>query len=172
MTKPRLRWLRQAMRHRYRPGPYDQLAGLLRASGNDEHASTVLMEKQRLRYIAVAEGTRIVGPLVLLWSWLQRWMVGYGYRPGRALGWLVVSWVLGSVYFAVGPPMKVINSGDTLEWNPWLFTIDLVVPIVDFGNKNRWQTPGAAQWIASGLIVSGWTLATTVAAGLTRMLKR
>jgi cytoskeletal protein CcmA (bactofilin family) len=168
----RLRWLRQAMRHRYRPGPYDQLAALLRASGNDEHASTVLMEKQRLRYIAVAEGTRLVGPLVLLWSWLQRWMVGYGYRPGRALGWLVVSWILGSAYFAVGPPMKVINSGDTLEWNPWLFTIDLVVPIVDFGNKNRWQTPGAAQWIASGLIVSGWTLATTVAAGLTRMLKR
>ncbi len=168
----RLRWLRQAMRHRYRPGPYDQLAALLRASGNDEHASTVLMEKQRLRYIAVAEGTRVVGPLVLLWSWLQRWMVGYGYRPGRALGWLVVSWVLGSAYFAVGAPLTVINSDDTLQWNPWLFTIDLVVPIVDFGNKNRWQTPDAAQWIASGLIVSGWILATTVAAGLTRMLKR
>jgi hypothetical protein len=47
-----------------------------------------------------------------------------------------------------------------------------VVPIVDFGNKNRWQTPGASQWIASGLIVTGWILATTVAAGLTRMLKR
>ncbi len=168
----RLRWLRQAMRHRYRPGPYDQLAALLRASGNEEHASTVLMEKQRLRYIAVAEGTRVVGPLVLLWSWLQRSMVGYGYRPGRALGWLVVSWVLGSTYFATGTALTVINADDTLEWNPWLFTIDLIVPIVDFGNKNRWQTHGASQWIASGLIVSGWVLATTVAAGLTRMLKR
>ncbi|WNV91319.1 hypothetical protein [Umezawaea sp. Da 62-37] len=168
----RLRWLRQAMRHRYRPGPYDQLAALLRASGNEEHASTVLMEKQRLRYTAVAGGTRVVGPLVLLWSWLQRSMVGYGYRPGRALGWLVVSWVLGSAYFAAGADLVVINADDTLEWNPWLFTIDLIVPIVDFGNKNRWQTHGASQWIASGLIVSGWVLATTVAAGLTRMLKR
>jgi hypothetical protein len=168
----RLRWLRQAMRRSYRPGPYDQFAETLRASGNDEHASTVLMEKQRLRYRAVAEGMKVVGPLVLLWSWLQRSMVGYGYRPGRALGWLVVSCVVGSLWFGLHPKLVEINEQDHLPWNPVLFTIDLMVPIVDFGNKNRWQTPGASQWIASGLIVTGWVLATTVAAGLTRMLKR
>ncbi|MBP2339847.1 cytoskeletal protein CcmA (bactofilin family) [Saccharothrix coeruleofusca] len=168
----RLRWLRQAMRRTYRPGPYDQFAEMLRACGNDEHAAMVLVEKQRLRYKAVAEGRRYLGPLVLVWSWLQRSMVGYGYRPARALAWLVVSWLLGSVWFEVRPDLEVINSDDRLPWNPWLFTIDLVVPIVDFGNKNRWQTPGASQWIASGLIVTGWVLATTVAAGLTRMLKR
>lgn len=168
----RLRWLRQAMRRSYRPGPYDQFAEMLRACGNDEHAATVLVEKQRLRYRAVAEGRRWLGPLVLLWSWLQRSMVGYGYRPARALAWLVVSWVLGSVWFSVGPPLEVINADDRLPWNPWLFTIDLVVPIVDFGNKNRWQLAGASQWIGAGLIVTGWVLATTVAAGLTRMLKR
>ncbi|MEU7529385.1 hypothetical protein AB0A74_26915 [Saccharothrix sp. NPDC042600] len=168
----RLRWLRQAMRRSYRPGPYDQFAEMLRACGNDEHAATVLVEKQRLRYRAVAEGRRWLRPLVLLWSWLQRSMVGYGYRPARALAWLVVSWVLGSVWFSVGPPLEVINSDDRLPWNPWLFTIDLVVPIVDFGNKNRWQLAGASQWIGAGLIVTGWVLATTVAAGLTRMLKR
>ncbi|MGM1063573.1 hypothetical protein [Saccharothrix sp. Mg75] len=168
----RLRWLRQAMRRTYRPGPYDQFAEMLRAGGNDEHAAAVLVEKQRLRYRAVAEGRRLLGPLVLLWSWLQRSMVGYGYRPARALGWLVVTWLLGSLWFAAGPELAEINEQDHLPWNPWLFTIDLVVPIVDFGNKNRWQTPGASQWIASGLIVVGWVLATTVAAGLTRMLKR
>ncbi|WP_158847344.1 hypothetical protein [Saccharothrix deserti] len=168
----RLRWLRQAMRRTYRPGPYDQFAEMLRASGNDEHAATVLVEKQRLRYRAVAEGRRWLRPLVLLWSWLQRAMVGYGYRPARALAWLVVTWLLGSTYFATGPRLEEINEQDHLPWNPWLFTIDLVVPIVDFGNKNRWQTPDESQWIASGLIVMGWILATTVAAGLTRMLKR
>ncbi|MEJ2853535.1 MULTISPECIES: hypothetical protein [unclassified Saccharothrix] len=168
----RLRWLRQAMRRAYRPGPYDQFAEMLRASGNDEHAATVLVEKQRLRYRAVAEGRRWLGPLVLVWSWLQRSMVGYGYRPARALAWLVVSWVLGSVWFSVRPKLEVINADDRLPWNPWLFTIDLVVPIVDFGNKNRWQLAGASQWIGAALIVTGWVLATTVAAGLTRMLKR
>ncbi|MFI9810998.1 pentapeptide repeat-containing protein [Saccharothrix variisporea] len=168
----RLRWLRQAMRRSYRPGPYDQFAEMLRACGNDEHAATVLVEKQRLRYRAVAEGRRWLGPLVLVWSWLQRSMVGYGYRPARALGWLVVSWVLGSIWFSAHDRLEVINSDDRLSWNPWLFTIDLVVPIVDFGNKNRWQLAGASQWIGAGLIVTGWVLATTVAAGLTRMLKR
>lgn len=168
----RLRWLRQAMRRTYRPGPYDQFAEMLRASGNDEHAATVLVEKQRLRYRAVAEGRRWLRPLVLLWSWVQRATVGYGYRPARALGWLVVTWLLGSAWFASGPELTEINEQDHLPWSPWLFTIDLVVPIVDFGNKNRWQTPGASQWIASGLIVMGWVLATTVAAGLTRLLKR
>lgn len=168
----RLRWLSHAMRRRYLPGPYDQFAEMLRAGGNDEHASTVLMEKQRLRHIAVAEGRRVLGPLVLLWSWLQRWMVGYGYRPARALGWLIVCWLLGSLWFGLHPKLTEINEQDHLPWSPWLFTIDLLVPIVDFGNKNRWQTPGASQWISSGLIVMGWVLATTVAAGLTRMLKR
>ncbi|GAA1358310.1 hypothetical protein [Saccharothrix algeriensis] len=168
----RLRWLRQAMRRTYRPGPYDQFAEMLRASGTDEHAATVLVEKQRLRYRAVAEGRRWLRPLVLLWSWLQRSMVGYGYRPARALAWLVVSWVLGSLWFTTAGPLEVINSDDRLSWNAWLYTIDLVVPIVDLGNKNRWQTGGPSQWIAASLIVTGWVLATTVAAGLTRMLKR
>ncbi|PSL55231.1 hypothetical protein B0I31_105190 [Saccharothrix carnea] len=168
----RLRWLRQAMRRTYRPGPYDQFAEMLRAGGNDEHAATVLVEKQRLRYRAVAEGRRWLGPLVLVWSWLQRAMVGYGYRPARALAWLVVTWLLGAVYFEAGPELSEINQDDRLSWNPWLFTIDLVVPIVDFGNKNRWNTPGASQWIAAGLIAMGWVLATTVAAGVTRTLKR
>ncbi|TWP52949.1 hypothetical protein FKR81_07535 [Lentzea tibetensis] len=168
----RLHWLRQATRRAYRPRPYDQFAEMLQASGNDEHASTVMIEKQRLRYKALAEGMRFYGPLVLLWSWLQRSMVGYGYRPARALGWLIASWLLGSLWFEFKPDLVPINADDHLPWNAWLYTIDLVVPIVDFGNKNRWQTPGASQWIASGLIVTGWMLATTVAAGLTRMLKR
>ncbi|MFE9744368.1 hypothetical protein ACFYOT_05655 [Saccharothrix saharensis] len=168
----RLRWLRQAMRRTYRPGPYDQFAEMLRAGGNDEHAAIVLVEKQRLRYRAVAEGRRWLRPLVLLWSWLQRAMVGYGYRPARALAWLVVAWLLGSIWFATGPELDEINADDELSWNAWLYTIDLVVPIVDFGNKNRWNPPGVSQWIASGLIVTGWVLATTVAAGVTRLLKR
>ncbi|HEX7304233.1 hypothetical protein [Lentzea sp.] len=168
----RLRWLRAAMRRSYHPRPYDQFAEMLTAAGNEEHASTVLIEKQRLRYKAVAEGMRFFGPLVLVWSFLQRSMVGYGYRPARALGWLIAAWIVGSLWFQFKGPLIEINDDDHLPWNAWLYTIDLVVPIVDFGNKNRWQTPGASQWIASGLIVTGWILATTVAAGLTRMLKR
>jgi hypothetical protein len=176
-VRVRLDWLRHALRETYRPGPYDQLAAVFRATGNEEHASTVLMEKQRLRYAALAEGSFwALRPLVLLWSWLQRSMVGYGYRSMRALGWLVVCLAIGTAWFWRHPLVE-INVADHQLWNPVLYTIDLLVPIVDFGNKGRWRPafgPEAwqSQWLSAALIATGWLLATTVAAGLTRMLKR
>lgn len=170
--RTRLGWLYKAMRGRYRPGPYDQFATMLRASGNEEHAATVLIKKQKERYSALARGYRVLGPGVRVWSFLQRSMVGYGYRPTRALAWLLVCLFAGSVWFGLRPPLEEINSDDTLSWNPVLFTVDLLVPIVDFGNKNRWQVIGVDQWISTGLIATGWVLATTIAAGVTRMLRR
>jgi hypothetical protein len=171
-VRTRLRWLRGAMQRDYSPGPYDQLAAVFRASGNEEHASTVLIEKHKWRYVAMSDGFRVLGPGVRLWSWLQRSMVGYGFRPTRALVWLLLALALGSLWFGLHPRLHEINNGDTLIWNPVLYTLDLLVPIIDFGNKNRWQAPGASQWIASALIATGWVLATTAATGLTRMLRR
>jgi hypothetical protein len=185
----RLHWLQSAERGVYSPGPYDQLAAMLRASGNEEHADTVLIEKQRRRYAALASGFRVLGLPVVCWSWLQRSMVGYGYRPSRALGWLALLLVIGTLWFWLYPAHCVpvagdpagfaayrfcplTNQDDHLVWNPFLFTLDLLIPIVDFGNKNRWALPGVSQWFAAALIAAGWILATTVAAGLTRMLRR
>ncbi|MFE6609986.1 oxidoreductase [Amycolatopsis sp. NPDC057786] len=181
----RIALLRKAM-DGYRPGPYDQLAATLRASGNEEHASTVLLKKQQFRYEALAKGFKFFGPGVHVWSWLQRSMVGYGFRPVRALGWLLTLLVLGSLWFGLGVddcvtnpkltvsgPRCLVNQDDTgLQWNPVLYTIDLLVPIVDFGNKSRWYMHGMDNWVAAGFTASGWVLATTVAAGISRMLRR
>ncbi|HWD04611.1 MAG TPA: oxidoreductase [Amycolatopsis sp.] len=182
----RIALLRKAMRG-YRPGPYDQLAATLRAAGNEEHAATVGLRKQQFRYEALAKGFKIFGPGVRLWSFLQRSMVGYGYRPVRALGWLLTLLVLGSLWFglghddcvqhpgryAVSGPRCLVNQQDTgLQWNPVIYTADLLVPIVDFGNKSRWYMHGADNWVAAGFTVSGWLLATTVAAGFGRMVRR
>lgn len=171
-VKHRLKLLRNAMGDNYRPGPYDQFATMLRANGNEEHASTVLIDKQRWRYAALADGYRLLGFPVMLWSWLQRWIVGYGYRPMRALLWLVALLIAGSVWFSLQPHPVEANADDSLAWSPVLFTIDQLVPIVDFGHKNKWRFDGASQWITAGLVASGWILATTVAAGITRMLRR
>ncbi|GAA1968691.1 oxidoreductase [Amycolatopsis minnesotensis] len=181
----RIELLRKAM-GRYRPGPYDQLATMLRASGNEEHADTVLLRKQQFRYDALARGFTVFGPGVKVWSWLQRWMFGYGYRPVRALGWLLTLLVAGSVWFGFGDdacvanpdlqhsgPRCVVNRDDSgMEWNPVLYTADLLVPIVDFGNKARWYMADADKWVAAGFTAMGWILATTVAAGVTRTLRR
>ncbi|HKN56843.1 MAG TPA: oxidoreductase, partial [Amycolatopsis sp.] len=183
----RIDLLRKAMRG-YRPGPYDQLAHMLRAAGNEEHASTVALRKQQFRYEALAKGFKMFGPGVRMWSWLQRSMVGYGYRPVRALGWLIALLVLGSLWFGLGKDdcvtdktgkyvangeRCVVNQQDTgLQWNPVIYTADLLVPIVDFGNKSRWYMHGPDKWVAAGFTASGWILATTVAAGVSRMIRR
>lgn len=184
----RVERLRRAM-DGYRPGPYDQLATMLRSSGNEEHADTVLFHKQWYRYEALARGRRVLKPGVHLWSWLQRWMVGYGYRPIRALGWLIGLLVAGSLWFGLGTddctttgapnyymihgPRCAIDQQDSgLQWNPVLYTADLLVPIVDFGNKGRWYMHGADKWVSGGFVAAGWILATTVAAGAGRIIRR
>lgn len=186
----RIERLRNAM-DGYRPGPYDQLAAMLRSSGNEEHADTVLLRKQQYRYDALAQGYRVLGPGVRLWSWLQRWMVGYGYRPVRALGWLIGLLVAGSLYFwlgvdscvagpgtgphavlVLGPRCAIDQQETGLQWNPILYTLDLLVPIVDFGNKGRWYMHGLDKWVSDLFIAAGWVLATTVAAGAGRMIRR
>jgi hypothetical protein len=53
-----------------------------------------------------------------------------------------------------------------------VYTLDLLLPVIDFGQEHAYQPRGAAQWLAYGLIAAGWILATTVAAGLTRVLNR
>lgn len=185
-VKERIRLLRHAMR-RYRPGPYDQFAAMLRAGGNEEHADMVMIKKQQYRYESLARGSRLFGVGVRLWSWLQRSMVGYGYRPLRALTWLAMLLVTGSLWFGLGDDdcvndterfevidgRCVVNQDDTgLEWNPVLYTADLLVPITDFGNKGRWHMGGVDKWVATGFIGMGWVLVTTVAAGVTRTLRR
>jgi len=171
----------------YRPGPYDQFASMLRACGNEEHADWVLAKKQQYRYESLAHGRPVVGLGVRLWSLLQRWMVGYGYRPVRAVALLLLLLIAGSFWFGLrdddcvhDPDLVVIegsrcvvNQDDTgLDWNPVLYTVDLLVPIVDFGNKGRWYMADEDKWVATAFTATGWVLATTVAAGMTRTLRR
>jgi hypothetical protein len=107
----------------------------------------------------------------------------------RALGWLVILLAVGTLWFwqvpshcqlvVSDPPSfqgyrfcPLTNQDDHLVWNPFLFTLDQLIPIVDFGNKNRWELTGASQWLAATLQAAGWLLATTVATAVTRILRR
>lgn len=171
-VKERLCWLRATSSGRYQPGPYDQLAAVFRNNGNEEHAVTVLIEKQRRRYNALAGATpRLVRPTVRLWSLLQRSTVAYGYRPLRAMLWLLGFAVGGTLWFQ-HHPLQPINEEDHPIWNPFLYTVDQLVPIINLGHDVMWRAEGTSQWITVVLIAAGWILATTVAAGITRGLQR
>nr|WP_202516255.1 MULTISPECIES: oxidoreductase [unclassified Streptomyces] len=159
----RLDWVAAATAE-YAPEPYERLAAVLRAAGEDEDAREVLLAKQRRR-------RETLPPAAKVWGFAQDWTVAYGYRPGRAAVWMAVLWAAGTLAFAHAhhPPM---NAGGHPVWNPALFTLDLLLPVIDLGQAGQWQLRGGWQWLGTAMVLLGWVLATTVAAGATRMLRR
>ncbi|WP_199923464.1 oxidoreductase [Streptomyces sp. NRRL F-5123] len=161
----RLEWL-QAATPEFRPEPYERLAAALRAAGEDAEAREVLLARQRRRRETLPLAGRV-------WGWVQDVTVGYGYRPGRAAIWMALLWALGAVYFALHPsPQPADAGGYRPHWSPPLYALDLLLPVIDLGQDNAWRETGIAQWVASVLTLLGWMLATTAAAGASRLLRR
>ncbi len=159
----RLPWL-SADPDGYLPQPYEQLAATYRRLGNDTDARTVLLAKHRRRRLTLPLYARF-------WGFLQDWTVGYGYRPARAGFWLMALLLLGTAAFAMHEPPRV-EAGKGPAFNAAMYTLDLLLPLIDFGQEKAFQPAGGGQWGAYGLIVAGWILATTIAAGITRALSR
>jgi hypothetical protein len=160
-----LRWLRTDPRG-FRARPYEQLAAYYRRAGHDDQARRVLLARQRRRYFR--HGTR---PAAKAWGVLQEITVGHGYRPWLAVLWLAALITAGSFYFAAHPPQPASAAQHT-AFDPLPYTIDLLVPIISLGQKESWHPSGVSELIAYLLIASGWTLATSLVAGATRILVR
>ncbi|GAB3989472.1 oxidoreductase [Actinoallomurus acanthiterrae] len=158
----RLGWLDGA--DGYQPQPYEQLAGVYRRLGQDADARTVQLARQRRR-------RRTLPRWLAVWGLVQDWTVGYGYRPQRALLWLAGLLAVGVVAFGAHhpPPLK---AGEAPPFNPLLYTLDLLLPVIGFGQEDAFGPRGWQQWLAAALVASGWILATTIAAGVSRVLSR
>ncbi|MEV0485221.1 oxidoreductase [Streptomyces sp. NPDC050508] len=159
----RLDWVAAATAE-YAPEPYERLATVLRNAGEDEDAREVLLAKQRRRRESLPVAAKV-------WGVVQDWTVAYGYRPGRAAVWMAVLWAASSLAFAHADHAPVNASGHP-PWSPALFALDLLLPVIDLGQVGQWQLHGGWQWLSVALILLGWILATTVAAGATRLLRR
>jgi hypothetical protein len=156
----------------FAPRHYDRLVAAYLDEGYEHEAEVVLMAKERHRFQSRAAGRPVTAPAVLLWSWMQRWIVGYGYRPMRAIIWLVMTTFIGSTWFALQPMPREMNADDDGVWNPVLVAMDLALPIVDLGQDGLWQFDGPSQWVAGGLGVFGWLMLGAILACLPRTLRR
>ncbi|MFI0898464.1 hypothetical protein [Streptomyces sp. NPDC020983] len=156
----RLPWL---ARDAFQPQPYEQLAARYRALGRDGQSRRVLLAQQRRRREAATAPAKA-------WGFLQDATVGYGYRPWLAGLWLLGLLAAGSVYFVSHRPAP-LGAGSP-HFNAVAYTLDLLVPVVSLGQSGAWNPGGASQVLAYALIISGWTLATTLVAGVTRILVR
>ncbi|MGI5286324.1 hypothetical protein ACQEVF_23700 [Nonomuraea polychroma] len=160
----RVEWIR---RHPggYQAQPYEQLADYYRRLGHDDLARKVLLAKQRGRRSTLRVPGRV-------WSVLLDWTVGYGYRPWLSTVWLLALVTAGTVTFWLVPP-RLLNPAATKPYfHPLIYTIDLINPLGSFGMRAAYSPIGWTPWLAYGLIVTGWILATAVIAGAARVLKR
>lgn len=159
----RVRWTRRTGGG-YLPQPYEQLAAVYRRLGHEDEARTVLLAKQRHRRITLSPHTRA-------WGHVQDVAVGYGYRPLRAGLWLMTLLVCGALFFGLHPPAP-LEAAKAPDFNAVFYTLDLLVPIITFGQEGAFAPRGSGQWLAYGLITTGWVLATTVTAGVSRAISR
>ncbi|WP_431984559.1 oxidoreductase [Streptomyces qinglanensis] len=162
-VRERLQWINAATAE-YAPEPYEQLAAMYRNSGEDTNARQVLLAKQRRR----RETLPLPGKL---WGVLQDWTVAYGYRPAQAALWMALLWLTGAVLFQAHRP-PALKGDESPHWNAALYALDLLLPVISFGQDTAWDPVGGYQWLAAAMILAGWVLATTVAAGATRLLRR
>ncbi|MFD9430209.1 membrane-associated oxidoreductase [Streptomyces sp. NPDC060002] len=146
------------------PHAYEQLTAAYRRIGDDRAARVVQLAKQRRHRGTLPWYGRV-------WGHLQDAAVGYGFRPLRAAVWLLSLLAVGSIAYAGHhpPPLK---AGEAPDFNPVFYTLDLLLPVISFGQESAFAPRGWYQSLSYVLIVTGWILATTVVAGVTRTVSR
>jgi hypothetical protein len=164
-VKARLGWLARDT-DGYSPQLYEQLAAAYRRIGHEETARRVALEKQRRRRSAL-------NPLGRAGSWLLDLTVGYGYRTWQAAVWLLGLLLVGTWVFDRAYPVDMVAAKRPAPpFHPVVYTLDVLLPIVDLGQQSAWLPRGAALGWSWVLIGAGWVLTTAVVAGLTGILKR
>lgn len=176
-SRARIAWLRSD------PGgfssqPYEELAATYRHEGRDPQARRVSIARHRTRRKWLEWRLRTAPGK--LWGWFLDWTVGYGYRPWQAGLWLLALVVIGSVVFgavydvdhdggtnAAGSEFAPARAADQVPpFQPVVYTVDVLVPVISLGQRVAWNASGSAQWFAFGMTLCGWLLTTALIAGL------
>lgn len=174
----RLRWLER--QSGFVPSGYDQLARYFEAHGETKAAVEVRIERERRRTSAVPFG--FLGGL-----WRRVWggLVGYGYKPWRAVVILALVIAGMGVLFAVGAskgrfepvrdPKHAVSATTCTEsypcFSPLMYSADVALPVIDFGQQEYWSPDGRSVfatlvWIE---IVGGWILTGALVAAVSRL---
>jgi hypothetical protein len=163
----RLEWLARSEKQENEvdPHPYEQMASSYRRLGYDNHARTVLLAKERSLH---AKGR--VSTAKWLWGLLQDKTIHYGYSPVRAGVGFVVLLLCGTITFALYPPQPFGEVFDA-RLNPFLYTLDLLIPIADFGQRSLWNPNTIQHAVGSAIVVLGWTLASIAVIGMARVFR-
>jgi hypothetical protein len=172
----RLDWLRRDAEG-FTPQPYEQLATVLRRDGNEHDARTVQISAQwHRRRTATTWADRRLRPLRLAWSALLWATIGYGYRPWRILGPIVLLYTFGWWWFTraegQGDIVRARRVDPDVQFSAARYTADLLIPGASLGERSRFIPLDHTAWWAGAYTITGWALAAILVAGLTGILRR
>jgi hypothetical protein len=144
----------------YSPEPYDTLASVMRAAGNDDTATQIAWTRkdQDRRHSEPPKSL-----LMLLWDAV----VGYGYNLWFALGW--------AIFFLAFGAFLLWKTGEGARHDPPLgitYSFDMLVPLIFLEKKHEdVQLGGPVRYYFYFHKIVGYVLATFLVAGLSVLAK-
>lgn len=168
-AKFRVEWLRRQPKDKFLPQPYEQLAKVLRDSGHEGESKKILIAKnndpaRRKQMMWYQE----------IWYWIHRCTVAFGYRPERALLWMLGFFIAGALIFSLGDGHGCMRqlTEKSPTFNAFIYSLDTLLPIVDLQQEKYWVPaigyPAYYLWLH---IMAGWLLVSVFVAGLTRSVR-
>ncbi|MFC5822198.1 hypothetical protein [Nonomuraea harbinensis] len=127
-----------------------------------------------------AEGAALNADRAWVGGTMQDAVVGYGYAPIRAFSIFMLLFVGAAFWFSVGAVdcnsstagLCPVKADEHPTWDPWLYSLDLLIPLIDLGHEQAWDPIGISKIVMIVLVVSGWVLTTTIIAAASRTLRR
>lgn len=193
-VEKRIAWL--ARQEPLDAAPYEQLAGVLRARGQPQRAQMVQIAYLRRERSGLNLRGRAAG---WLWDKLTR----YGFQPWRVvvLMAVLILGLTGLLSFttprealraegasgvtyepdgpvgARGPGAEPCGDGDVRCFRPVFYAVDVVVPLVDLGQRQTWRVEPHEPWGTSVEVLVaistllGWTFSTVFALSFTHLAR-
>lgn len=174
------RWLQRQPQKSFSVQPYEQLAHVLRVTGDEAAAKKVLIAKQNdLRQ----RGN--LGWFERIWNGILGFTIAHGYEPHRALLGMLFFFMLGSWIFGAAADSRLMSRTKIEEFthedyptfNKYVYSLDAFVPFIDLKEKGYW-IPDASKnyggWVLLYLwihIIAGWILTTLWVAGFSGLVR-
>jgi hypothetical protein len=168
-AKTRLQWLRGTP-DGYHTQPYEQLASVLRRTGQVDAARAVVIAKERDRRPELKAVSRFFNSLLYL-------TVGYGYQAWRGLIGIVGTFIVGWIVFGLADKNhKIVPVHSTSHLQPafhaWLYALDSTLPVINLRQEEYWSPTGFALYWHTLSVLAGWLLVTLILGALTSRLVR
>ncbi len=173
----RLDYLRRQGRTEFSLQPHRKLAEILRQSGYEDNARSVLIDMHKAR--REQGGFSRFG---WVWSWILQGTIGFGYRSHWAFGWSLFFVIVGALFFRAGYHAGYLvsvkaASASLPEFSSIAYSLDTFLPIINLHQEEFWMPAGygGGRWLQAYYwlhICLGWALITLGVAGFTGLIRK